>query len=592
MRRSWSRLLSIVGAGATAVMFGVSPTGSVVAAAPGSGSVQPNGSGMMDCNGHSPMFQSVRAHGGANCADPLAMYDGKPSRFLDNGHYVGHDEPSVKFISSAPGSASDMTYFMRLAIDPKAKPTPSSPKVSRYAELSPAPWFGLPLCDPRSYPQNPCTPNSDANHGEINNPQGAGSAFMELQFYAPGFQPFVDAQSCDATHYCAALTIDSLECTFGFATCNNNCIEPINFAYLQMNGVPAGPPSPQRVDLNSFTPNGQTLLMNQGDVLQVTIKDTPNGLLTRINDLSTGRSGFMVASARNGFMNSSIADCSGTPFDFHAEYSSAQQQNQVPWAALEGGVLMQQELGHFETCSSVSSSFPNNQKFADGQTFSDPNVFQVCNGGLEGSAPGEGPCSTTTGVCAHPTTENGAACPSNNAGSGLLCEFSDANCMPAGPRKVSLNGTMRTVSWPVAGCQTNAFQNGDLDFEGTSYQADWPDGQPGHPTSFQYVGPFTPKGGTYPTIQYETDLAGSEFLCDIATGAGCTAPPTGAKFYPFWSMGSIHGFCVWNFGNAIPGTTINTFGGAAQYGTPDIARFGGTMTSKLFPNPQFSGQCA
>lgn len=42
------------------------------------------------------------------------------------------------------------------------------------------------------------------------------------------------------------------------------------------------------------------------------------------------------------------------PHTFHAEYSTASQQNQVPWAALEGGVLMQQEIGHFESCNSVA----------------------------------------------------------------------------------------------------------------------------------------------------------------------------------------------------------------------------------------------
>jgi len=43
---------------------------------------------------------------------------------------------------------------------------------------------------------------------------------------------------------------------------------------------------------------------------------------------------------------------------------------------------------------------------------------------------------------------------------------------------------------------------------------------------------------------------------------------------------------VWNFGNVIPGRTINSFGGDAEYGTPDIARFGGTSTSPVLSNPQ------
>ena len=66
----------------------------------------------------------------------------------------------------------------------------------------------------------------------------------------------------------------------------------------------------------------------------------------------------MTASAANGFMNTSITDCSGTPFTFHAEYSTAKQQNQVPWAALEGGVLMQQEIGHSEICTSLTNKHP------------------------------------------------------------------------------------------------------------------------------------------------------------------------------------------------------------------------------------------
>jgi len=590
MPRTWSRWLAMAGAGVTAVVFSLSPTGTM--AAPTSGAVQPGSSGMMDCNGHSPLYKSVKAGLNRSCADPVASYDGKLTRFLDNGHYIGHDEPSVKFISNEAGSASSMTYLMRLAVDPRATPTVDSPRVSKYAELSPAPWFGLPMCDGKSYPQNACAPASDANTG-LGSPTDAGSAFLELQFYAPGFAPFIDGPSCDATRYCAALTIDSLECTFGFASCNNNCIEPVNFAYLQLDGVPAGPPSPQLANVSTFSPNRKTLMMNQGDSLSVTLTDTPHGLLTRIVDFSTGQTGSVVASGANGFKNTNIADCTGTPFDFHPEYSSALQQNQVPWAALEGGVLMQQELGHFEACSSLASPFPVSFSSADGQTFSDPSVFQVCQGGFEKGSPGEGPCDVSTGVCLNAKTQGGAACPTDNFGSGALCEFSDANCMPAGNRTIVVNGHPQTAHWPIAGCQQNAFQNGDLDFEGTSYQADWPDGQAGHPTSFQYIGPFTGRGHTYPTVQFETNVGGSEILCDVATGAGCTAPPTGAAFYPFFTLGKLGStsICAWNFGNVIPGTTVLDFGRTAQYGTPDLARFGGTSTSRPMANPQFDGSC-
>ncbi len=263
----------------------------------------------------------------------------------------------MKFISRQPGSGNTMTYVMKLSRDPRAAPTPSG-SVTDYGQLSPAPWFGLPICDPKSYPQNPCTPDSDTNSGLISDPNGAGSAFMELQFYPPGFTPLTDAVSCSATKWCGAMTIDSLACTFNFATCNNNCIEPVNFALLQTNGVPAGPPSPQLANVSTFTPNRHTLMFNPGDVVVTSISDPPQGFTAVVRDLTTHQTGFMTASAANGFMNTNIADCSGTPFTFHAEYSTAKQQNQVPWAALEGGVLMQQEIGHGEVCNSVTNKDP------------------------------------------------------------------------------------------------------------------------------------------------------------------------------------------------------------------------------------------
>jgi hypothetical protein len=540
------------------------------------------------------------------CTDPHGkLYDGHLSRFRDpiTGAYVGHDEPSVKFISSRPGTGNTFSYGMQLSRDPARAPTASG-SVTHYGELSVAPWFGLPMCDPNSYPLNPCTPLSDSNTG-LGSLTDAGSAFMELQFYPPGFTPFIDSTSCSRTQWCAALTIDSLECTFGFATCNNNCIEPVNFAFLQTNGVPAGPPGPNTAAVASLLGNGRTLKMNPGDRLTVSISDVPGsgspdrgGLKASVTDLSTGQTGFIVASAANGFQNTSIADCSGTPFSFHAEYSSAEQQNQVPWAALEGGVLMEQEIGHGEACSSVSNQLPVSATFPDGSSYNDPNVFQTCNGGQEGKgATGEGPCDPNTGLCQNATTQGAdgpVACPTNDAGSGALCEFSDGFCFPRGSRPVTIDGIATTESSELNFCYQDAFQNGDLDFDGTGYQADWPDGTRNHPTSIAYTSPLS-RGHPYPQMQFETNAPASEALCDVVTGDGCTAPPAGAAFYPFWSLTnqlSSSGACVWNFGNDIANVTTNDFGGDAQYGTPDVARFGGTLTSPVMANPALAANCA
>jgi hypothetical protein len=566
-----------------------------------SATVAPNATNDLDCNGWSASYHSARSAMKALCTDPIQVLNGKATRFVDNGWYVGHDEPSVKFISSQPGSGNQMTYVMRLPVDPTKAPTASG-SVTDYAELSIAPWFGLPICDPKSYPQNPCTPDSDSNSGAIDDPTGAGSAFLELQLYAPGFAPFIDDVSCSKTHWCSALNIDSLECTFGFATCNSNCIEPVNFAFLTHNGVPGGPASPQLTDPSTFIPNANTLMMNSGDVLVISLSDPAGGLTARITDLTTHQTGFMVASAANGFMNTNITDCSGTPFTFHAEYNTAQQRNQVPWAALEGGVLMQQEIGHSEACNSVANQDPVFDTFPGGQFYSDKQVFENCVGGSEGpNDTGEGPC-TQTG-CQNATTQGPTgpvACPTNDPASGALCEFADANCFAKGNRTVLINGTPTIENSPLNFCIQTRYQNGDADFDGIDYQPNtWPDGTSNHPTPASYIGPFT-GGRTYPMIQFESNVGGSSNLCDVVAGTGCTQPPTGAKFYPFWTLNNSErlrplptpkGTCIWNFGNVIPGLTTQDFGGDAEYGAPNVARFAGTSTSVVMPNPEFSGRC-
>ncbi|HET8978207.1 MAG TPA: hypothetical protein VFN87_08610 [Solirubrobacteraceae bacterium] len=568
--------------------------------------IQPSASGSnVDCNGWSDRYAPARPQMRSLCTDPIAINrQGKASRLIDNGWYVGHDEPSVKFISSQAHSGNTMTYYMQLPVDPSAPPT-STGSVTNYGELSVAPWFGLPICDPHSYPQNPCTPDSDTNSGAINDPNAAGSAFMELQFYPPGFTPFVDSESCSPTQWCSALNIDSLECTYGFATCNNNCIEPVNFAFLQLNGMPSGPPDPQDPSVRTFVPNGLTLRMNPGDVLKVSITDPPGGLTTTVRDLTTGQVGYMQASAANGFANTSIADCSGTPFSFHAEYNTAQQQNQVPWAALEGGVLMEQEIGHYESCNRLAVRDGVSQNYTDGTSYVDQRVFQTCLGGVEGAHHvGEGPCNPSGTFCFNASTQGAAGptrCATHDATTGALCEFADGYCFPAGTRIARINGTPTIESARVTGCFETQFQNGDLDFDGNPYLPNqWPGSGSNVPTAMRYAGPYTVGGAPYPNIQVETDVGGSENLCNTTTGAGCTAPPIGAAFYPYWSLndsqtlagsGQAAGACVWNFGSDIPGVTVNDLGGDAQYGTPNTTRYGGTIISGVQGNPALQSGC-
>src|SRR5690242_8265322 len=109
-----------------------------------SGGVAPNAVGMLDCNGLSTHQTRVYAPA-VGCTDPRSIEDGKITRFEDNGHYVGHDEPIVRFLSNRPGSANDVTWTETLPRDPAALPTVSRPghDVTHWFELSGAPWFSM-----------------------------------------------------------------------------------------------------------------------------------------------------------------------------------------------------------------------------------------------------------------------------------------------------------------------------------------------------------------------------------------------------------------------------------------------------------------
>jgi hypothetical protein len=503
--------------------------------------------GELDCNGHSPVQRPVKL-GGTICAEVHGGSEG--GHLEDNGYYIGHDEPTMQFYSHQPGSSTDVTWVQTLPRDPGRPPTVRGPgkDVTHFFELMPSLWYSMDLCDPNSYPLLPCKPDSDTNspHGSY---PGGGSAFLELQFYPPGFPPFADGLSCDDTHWCAALTIDSLECTPDFTTCNNRCIEPVNFAFVQTNGVPTGPPSPQLADLNTVTPNQRTLRMNPGDKLQIRIFDNKKAgaLETRIRDVSSGRTGFMLASARNGFMNTSIANCSGTPWSFRPLYSTAKHVNDGGWAVANINVAY--EVGHFTPCTRLQDFAP-----IPVGNFKDP-AWHLCRGPYENAGPPDG------------TKPSG--------------ESDDGICFKSGDTHGQLNSPPDLAT----GC-TGA----DLDYDGTSYWRDWPDSViPGmFPSALTMQQPTTVHGARYPRMQFLTDNPATNNRCSPAHLPRCVVPPPQAPghFYPYWTQAKVHGACVWEFGQMPNG---NTFGGDKQYGKPtvlsQIINLGIMDEGPIMPNP-------
>jgi hypothetical protein len=85
-----------------------------------------------------------------------------------------------------------MTYSLRLPHDP----SPANPNTSGKSypfQLNGSIWLGMALCAPQSYPEQvpTCTPDSDSNIVDpAVSPNHPGTAFVELQFYPPGWVPW------------------------------------------------------------------------------------------------------------------------------------------------------------------------------------------------------------------------------------------------------------------------------------------------------------------------------------------------------------------------------------------------------------------
>src|SRR5438093_10803806 len=195
------------------------------------------------------------------------------------GHCTGDDEPSLLFYSDTPGAGNNQQYRMIVPKDPPTLPTQDGTGGTFNFQDRIAFWFGMDLCDNQSAPEfthDPCTPDSDANIFDGADPTQPdyigfhpGAAFLELQFYPPGWVPFQEAISCDATKWCAAMAIFSLnrdqnspgQTTFvdNNADCLNKVgLEPANFAFITKSGEPDSPPAPLDLTFASFTPDPTT----------------------------------------------------------------------------------------------------------------------------------------------------------------------------------------------------------------------------------------------------------------------------------------------------------------------------------------------
>ena len=187
-----------------------------------------------------------------HCDEPTALCAEPLDSIGYGGEYTGHDEPSLLFYSNTAGSGNSNFYRLQLPTDPKVMPNQSGTAGTWNFQLHPAFWLGMALCDNQSAPEfthAPCTADSDTNIFDGTDPAGPdyigkhpGTAFLEVQFYPPGWAPWPPGVSCDATQWCAAMAIFSLMQDQNAGILNNadcrNTVgdEPANFAFITQVG--------------------------------------------------------------------------------------------------------------------------------------------------------------------------------------------------------------------------------------------------------------------------------------------------------------------------------------------------------------------
>jgi hypothetical protein len=450
------------------------------------------------------------------------------------GYYIGHDEPAVAFLDSRHGSGYDVTYRIRLPKEPATQPTQDGTNGYTWSfEQRVAFWYSMVLCDTESAPEytHSCEPDTDHNIFTSTDPssprymgKAPGSAFLELQFYPPGWVPQFTGFDCPGLKWCVNLTIDSFNVDLNNGINNNAaCLgsvgpEPVNWAYLTFDGHPHAPPDPISLVTNPATGNPDPttdLQPNPGDLLTLHIFDTLEGLRVEVTDRTTGQTGSMTASAANGFQqvifDPSSSTCTERPYTFHPMFASSTKRTRTSWAAHTFNVGASDEIGHFEWCDQVNPDLT----CASSPTAGDPDA-------------------------------------------------DDFPCFPA-----SFSSLVQ-----VSGCVALA---GDLDFDGPAYQpASWPGGTSGAfhdrftPDPWQFTSPTFAGGQNFRHVAFESDTPAIESTnaggtCNTQTGEGCFAVPAPANFYPFYTTArDVNGHCVWQLGGGNISGTTNDFGGTAE----------------------------
>ena len=163
---------------------------------------------------------------------------------------TGHDEPELDPVSSAPGSARDLTWTVVL---------PSDGPTTLVSDVGPTFWFGGTVSDPKSF---------------------LGQAFVELQFY-----PDAIVKNC----------FPSGAFSVSFAPNTYTACSPV-FSLIQQPSGSFKEPAAFNAMLTDGTGNKNPLIMHAGDVVTVHYFTTPaqDGFHITVSDVTSGGSGTII----------------------------------------------------------------------------------------------------------------------------------------------------------------------------------------------------------------------------------------------------------------------------------------------------------
>ena len=263
------------------------------------------------------------------------------------------------------------------------------------------------------------------------------------------------------------------------------------------------------------------LFLAQGDQYTVSLHDTFHGLQTVVADTTNGQTGSMTASAANGFGQVKFApnpstECKNLPYDFHPMYSTSSPQTRVPCAAHSYNIAFDDEIGHFDYCTRVTTA--------------------------------------------------GGACAGQESSNIEPADGDDNYCFPSSASTlVRVGGCYGTNSGFDGQSYRKVWPDGNLNL---------------HPSPLLFTSPRTGAQymTNHSQVGFETDLPRIEDPsvspgnnCDRTTGAGCTRIPvtddhTPANSYPYFTSGSALGGCAWSIGQNVPGFTTKDYGKNNQYG--------------------------